>query len=161
MIKFLEPVALLQATGVHRMLLFSTVLYRYPQRSRSQKQCKNQSVPVIIKHLIPRWNSGLPVNTENAEKNLKKKKRDPLEPILSPRFTSPRFTTPRLTSPRFTSPRFTSPRFTSLRFTSPRFTSPVPSSPVDKIQYASICNKKLQKLSLGPPGNRHHQPIIL
>lgn len=48
------------------MLLFSTVLYRYPQRSRSQKQRKNQSVPVIIKHLIPRWNSDPPVNTENG-----------------------------------------------------------------------------------------------
>ena len=48
------------------MLLFSTVLYRYPQRSRSQKQCENQSVPVIIKHLIPRWNSDPLVNTETA-----------------------------------------------------------------------------------------------
>lgn len=47
-------------------LLQATVLYRYPQRSRSQKQCENQSVPVIIKHLIPRWNSDPLVNTENG-----------------------------------------------------------------------------------------------
>ena len=45
----------------------------------------------------------------NAEKS-KKKKRRPLEPILSQRFTTLRFTSPRVTSPRFKSPVQSSPR---------------------------------------------------
>ena len=52
-----------------------------------------------------------------TRKKLKKKKRRPQEPILSPRFTNLRFTSPRFTSPRFILLVLVlQVRFTNLRF---------------------------------------------